>query len=194
MSNAAQGAQRLRVAALRNNSPTPFDIRPDDAARTALTEKLGLLGLRKVRFAGEITPEGRDAWRLKGTLGATVMQACVVTLEPVVTRIEEPVERLWQPEEDLTRTPEGSEIEVPDDDADPLPDVIDLGAVLTEALTLALPQYPHAEGADAVTQQLDSAEEADREILEDRPNPFAALAGLRDSMQTGGEDDEGSKS
>ena len=63
---------------------------PDAAARGALAEELGLLDLRKLRLSGRITPDGDSGWRLDATLGATVVQPCVVTLQPVTTRIDEP--------------------------------------------------------------------------------------------------------
>jgi uncharacterized metal-binding protein YceD (DUF177 family) len=191
MSRSGSAPERLRVAALRNNTPTTFDIRPDDEARAALASELGLLGLRKLRLAGEIRPEGRDSWRLVATLGATVTQPCVVTLAPVTTRIDEEIERLWRPDEDLSVAGEGSEIEVPDDDAEPLPDVIDLREVISEALSLALPLYPHAEGAAEASGALAAEAEAEAAAdAEERPNPFAALAGLKEKLdQDGGDDD-----
>lgn len=189
MSQSGSTPERLRVAALRTNQPTTFDLRPDEARRDALAAELGLLGLKKLRLAGEIRPEGRDAWRLEATIGATVTQPCVVTLAPVTTRIDEPVSRHWRPEEEFPSVPEGAEVEMTDDETDPLPGVIDLGAVMAEALSLALPLYPHAEGAEAAAEALDEQAAPDPE--DERPNPFAALAGLRDQLERDTEDDEG---
>ena len=189
MSQSASTPERLRVAALRNNQPTAFDLRPDEARRDALAAELGLLGLKKLRLAGEIRPEGRDAWRLVATIGATVTQPCVVTLAPVTTRIDEPVSRLWRPDEEFAAIPEGAEVEMTDDETDPLPDVIDLGAVMAEALSLALPLYPHAEGAEAAAEALE--EQAAPGPEDERPNPFAALSGLRDRMERDADDGEG---
>ena len=189
MSQSASTPERLRVAALRNNQPTAFDLRPDEARRDALAAELGLLGLKKLRLAGEIRPEGRDAWRLEATIGATVTQPCVVTLAPVTTRIDEPVSRLWRPEEEFAAIPEGAEVEMTDDETDPLPDVIDLGAVMAEALSLALPLYPHAEGAEAAAEALE--EQAAPAPEDERPNPFAALSGLRARMESDADDGEG---
>ena len=77
---------------------------------------------------------GRPRLAAGGGLGATVTQACVVTLAPVITRIEETVTRRYladMPE------PEGEEVEMPEDDsAEPLPVIIDPGAVMIEALAL----------------------------------------------------------
>ncbi len=189
MSQSGSTPERLRVAALRNTQPTAFDIRPDETRRAALADELRLLSLKKLRLAGELRPEGRNGWRLEAMLGATVTQPCVVTLAPVTTRIDEPVTRVWRPEESFASLPEGAEIEMSDDESEPLPDVIDLGAVMSEALSLALPLYPHAEGAEAAAEALD--EQAAPEPEDERPNPFAALSGLRERMEGGDDGGEG---
>ena len=104
---------------LRRRGAAPFRIEPDAAARAALARDLGIRGLRSLRLAGRVEPSGRDDWRLTAHLGATVVQDCVVTLDPVVTRIEEEVERHYvasfaEPEEaeaemadETARTPAG---------------------------------------------------------------------------------------
>jgi hypothetical protein len=75
-----------------------------------------------------------------------VVQPCVVTLAPVTTRIEEKVERRFRA--DLPEPAPGAEVEMPEDDAlEPLPETLDLGRVLIEALALAVPEYPRADGA-----------------------------------------------
>ena len=188
MNSTTPNPERLRVAGLRTGTPTTFDLRPDDTARAAIADRLGLLALRKLRFSGALIPEGRDAWRLDATLGATVVQACVVTLDPVTTRIDEPVERLWRPDAALNDRGEGAEIEVPGEDIEPLPEVIDLRAVLTEALALALPLYPHAPGATDAARALEEAAAPAPE--DERPNPFAALEGLKSRMENAPQDGE----
>ncbi|MEX0305556.1 MAG: DUF177 domain-containing protein, partial [Leisingera sp.] len=81
----------LRVADLPQNAPTAFEIIPDKGTLAALAAELGVNALRKLRFTGEIKAMGKKDWKLSGRLGATVVQDCVVTLEPVTTRIEEAV-------------------------------------------------------------------------------------------------------
>lgn len=157
----------IKVADLARRQGAAFSMIPDGAARTTLAADLMILGLRKVRFQGALAPHGQHDWQLTATLGATAVQACVVTGDPVTTRIDVPVQRRF-----LRDMPEPGEIEaeIPDDDTlEPLGAQIDLGLVLTEALSLALPDYPRAEGA-----VFDSDETAD-----ERPNPFAALAALK---------------
>ena len=164
----------LRVADLPSRVGVSFRVAPEAGARADLARELGIPRLRKLTFAGSLRPDGRHDWVLEGVLGATVVQDCVITAEPVTTRIDTPVLRRF-----LRRMPEveGVEVEIPEDDSiEPLGPVIDPGAVMAEALALALPDYPRADGAT-----LDSTAEARPEgaaPLTDAPrrNPFAALA------------------
>ena len=175
----------LRLTDLPNRAQTRFLQEPDGAARAALAEVLGIPGIRKLRFAGTLRPEGRRDWVLEGELGATVVQSCVVTLEPVTTRIDEPVLRRYVSE--MPEFPEGAEVEMPEDDTiEPLPEIIDLAAVMVEALTLALPSFPRAPGAELGEAVFAAPGEVPMTDAEARP--FAALASLRDALK---KDDEG---
>ena len=78
----------LRVSDLSANRPNAFDLRPEAEARAAIAAALEISGLRKLRFQGAILADAGQDWRLEARLGATVVQPCVVTLEPVVTRID----------------------------------------------------------------------------------------------------------
>lgn len=187
MTSGGNSSGRLRLTALRRDAPTPFDLRPDEPARRALADRLGLLALRKARLAGELIPGDGGSWRLVADLGATVVQPCVVTLDPVTTRIDEPVERRFRPAQDMPRLDAGTEVEVPEEEEDPLPDVLDLTSVLTEALSLALPVYPRSPAAEAALAE--AAEPAEVPEEEERPNPFAALEGLKDRLSGGNDKD-----
>lgn len=179
-------AAQVLVSGLSQNKPTFFDITPTEAERRALAADMGLVALKKLRFDGRITPEGKNGFVLTGTLGATVVQECVVTLVPVTTRIDDPVTIRFIPAARMDRyeaAPEtGGEVEMPEDDTvEELPDVIDLDAVMQEALALALPAYPRAEGAE-----LAESTYADAGItpLEDEDlKPLAGLAALKAKME-----------
>ncbi len=172
-------AHMVRLAALRASGPQQIRVEPDTAARAEIVRDLDLSALRKVRMDVRLIPEGAADWRLEGQLGATVVQPCVATLEPVTTRIDVPVLRRYLTE--LPDIPEGEELEIPEDDSiEPLPAVLDLMAVLVEDLALNLPQYPHVDGAAPVTQSY--AEPGITPMTEDDTKPFAGLAGLRDRL------------
>ena len=184
MSEQPEAGEVVRISRLSPRKPHPFALVPGPAALRAIAADLGLSGLRKLRFAGRLTAEGSGGWRLDAHLGATVTQPCVVSLAPVTTRIEEEVIRRfvrdWPAAEDA-----GEEIAMPDDEtAEPLAAEIDLRAVMTEALALALPPYPRAPGAEAEHAQT-LPRDADP-IGDAPPRPFAALAGLKKKLDEGG--------
>lgn len=175
----------IRVADLDQTRPTGFALRPDAGEMAAIAGALGLLGLRKLSFAGEIAAMGRRDWRLSGTLGATVVQPCVVTLEPVTTRIDVPVRRQYVADFDA---PQDAEAEMPEDDStEPLGTAIDPGAVMIEALALALPDYPRKAGADLGEAVF--AAPGVTPMRDEDARPFAGLAGLRAALEEKSEDD-----
>lgn len=185
---------RLVVAALNPRAEHPFELRPDADTCAALAEHLNASAIRKLRFAGRLRAEGGRGWRLDAELGATVVQPCIVTLQPVTTRIDTPVTRRFLPAHEIEPEP-GDEIEMPEDDTlEPLGAEIDLQAVMTEALALATPAYPRAEGAalgEAVYSDPGVAPLRDEDT-----RPFAGLKGLREALRDvdadgGGTDDTG---
>lgn len=167
-------AHPLTRAVLARRQKLEFDITPPPGARAALAAELGLLKLAKLRFAGRLLPVGAADWLLEAQLGASVVQPCVVSLAPVRTRIDEAVTRRFLAEPPAA--PEG-ESRMPDDDAaEPLPATgLDLGAVMAEALALALPDYPRAPGAEAPLP----VEQPQEDEAASPGEPFAALARLR---------------
>jgi uncharacterized metal-binding protein YceD (DUF177 family) len=172
-------AHILRLSDLASRKPTHFIVKPagahHDALLADLRTDLGVESLRKVRLEGKITPKGKNDWHLTAQLGATVTQPCVATLEPVTTRIDEPLERIY------TANPpavdEATEIEMPEDDRiEPLQEAVDLMHVLLEALTLSVPEFPRIEGSAPVKI---AVTEPEKEAMTDKQaKPFAGLADL----------------
>lgn len=168
----------LRLSDLANRRATTFAVIPSADENAAIAATLGLRGLRKLRFAGEIAPLGATDWTLTGMLGATVTQDCVVTLDPVTTRIDEDVTRTYAA---AFTDPDGAEVEMPEDDTvEPLPATVDVAAIMIEALSLALPPFPRS--ADADLGQTQFTEPGATAMTDDDAKPFAGLAALRDSL------------
>ena len=86
---------KINLRRLAADQTVSFKLEPDAPAREEIAQQLELLGLRKVRFEGTIRPAGKRDWQLDAKLGATVVQTCVVTLNPVSTRIDDPITRLY---------------------------------------------------------------------------------------------------
>ena len=159
-----------------------FRLAPDAPALDALARRVGADAVRKVTFEGRLTPEGRADWRLEAHLGATVVQPCVVTLAPVTTRIETDLVRRYV--EGYEMPDDAGEHEMPDDDTvEPRPAALDLAEVLAEALSLAMPDFPKAEGAELAEAQF--TEPGRAAMTDDDAKP---LAGLRDLLKGGGSD------
>lgn len=164
----------LRVAHLNARAPTQIALEPDAEARARIAQALDLTALPEVQLDARISAAPGGDWALTGRLSARVVQPCVVTLAPVETLIDEPVRRLYSahatdPQPDGT----GAEVEMPDDEVEPLGQFIDAGSVLVEALSLALPLYPRAPDAAAPAPEV-----ADADADPDTQRPFAGLAAM----------------
>ncbi len=170
---------QMRLADLATRKPTTFLLTPTADERRAIADALGITGIKKLRFEGELAPQDRKDWALKAELGATVVQDCVVTLDPVTTRIDEPVTRQYVA--DIPQI-EASEVEMlVDETVEDLPETLDIAQVMIEALSLALPTYPRVAGADlseAVFTQPGATPMSD-----DDAKPFAGLGALRESLE-----------
>lgn len=173
----------FRVADLPQNRPTTFDLSPDAATLETLAHELDIKGLRKLRFIGKISTKGRRDWQLSATLGVTVLQDCVVTLEPMTTRIDEKVERFYV--SDFSE-PDDPEREMDEDERiEPLGATIDPYQVMVESLALLIPPYPRkpdAELGEAVFSQPGVTPMRDEDT-----KPFAGLAALKSQLNS--EDD-----
>lgn len=172
------------IATASVHEPVVFALRPEAEARAALARELGLRGLRKLSFQGRIFPENARDLALEAVLGATVVQDCVVTGDPVTTRIDEEVTRRY-----LADLPEpvGDEVEMPEDDtADPLPAHLNLSEVMAEALALALPPWPRADGVEPV--DITVTEPGKSPMTDAELKPFAALKSLTEKPKTGGDE------
>lgn len=168
-------SHRLRADRLSARRPTEIDLIPDAAARERIATSLDLLSLPMARLRGTLSAAPAQAWVFVGQVEGEAVQPCGITLEPVSTTIDEPLRRVWSPHADLCSTT-AEEVGMGDDETEPLGAEIDLGAVLVEALSLALPPFPRAPGAtiEAAGAPSDNA---------DTRRPFAGLQDLlrRDS-------------
>lgn len=133
-------------------------------------QTLNVLSLKNTRFRGRIFATGGANWTLTAQLNAHITQACIITLQPVTTHIQESVTRVYSA--DWNKYTNGTDIEIPPDDTlEPLTDKIDIAAVFLESLALSLPLYPRAKGANfgsRVYTETGTVKAADR-------HPFAGL-------------------
>lgn len=168
----------FKVSDLPQNRATSFVIQPDAKVLETLAQELDIKGLKKLRFTGKITAKGQRDWQLSASLGATVQQDCVVTLEPMSTRIDEKVERIFV---SGLSEPDDPEVEMEEDErVEPLQDKIDPSVVMIEALSLLIPTYPRKEGAEL--GEAVYAEPGVAPMREEDTKPFAGLAALKKQL------------
>jgi uncharacterized metal-binding protein YceD (DUF177 family) len=149
-----------------------FALVADERTRDAVAKLAGLRSLPRFEAQFEVTPRGRDRVQVAGTISATVGQDCVVTLEPIENEIEEQVDLVFAPPTVPTIVhEEGERVEVtPVDAPEPLiGNSVDLGAIASEFLMLAIDPYPRKAGVAFEPP----AKEADT------GGAFAALAALK---------------
>ncbi|MGB0573073.1 MAG: YceD family protein [Alphaproteobacteria bacterium] len=140
-------------------------IHVDKVECTAIAERLGILSIENMTIDLELFRDLTGDVNLVGRIDADIVQACVVTLEPVAQHIDAPI---YQRFSGRAEDNEGED----EDPVEPIvEDAIEVGDVIVQNLSLVLDLYPRAPGAEF--------EEVDDEA--GKPTgPFAALAALRD--------------
>jgi hypothetical protein len=152
------------------------DIEADQPAREAMAEVAGLGEILSANASLDVTPKGGGRFHVAGRVRARIRQTCVVTLDPIENDIDEKVDLIYAPPEqipdlaDLVDEAAESDVEIPDPPEPIVNGVIDLGRLATDALFLGIDPYPRRK--DAVFEP--PAEAADPE-----DHPFAALKALQ---------------
>jgi uncharacterized metal-binding protein YceD (DUF177 family) len=155
---------------------TARHIAADAEERAALAARFDLLGLDRLEADLQLRRTGAKVIRLIGHLSADLVQACVVSLNPVPAGLEVDFEMFFS--EDVGATEADLTVEYDQDDP-PEPvrgGHIDLGEVVAEQLGLNLDPYPRA--ADAVLPAgWRATTETELEAIrkDEKPNPFAVL-------------------
>jgi hypothetical protein len=145
---------------------------PDEATRQAIARVADVVALPRLKATFDLTRHGAEGLRVEGRIAATVVQNCVVTLEPVESEIDEAVDLVFRPERG--EQPGASNEEVHPLDTQEPPETlvggaVDLGNLATEFLILGIDPYPRKD--DAVFDAPPAGDPAS--------HPFAALAALK---------------
>jgi uncharacterized metal-binding protein YceD (DUF177 family) len=146
------------------------------AVRAAMADVAALREILFARASLEVTPKGGGRFQVAGRVQARIGQSCVVSLEPVENDIDEAIELIFAPPDQipelaaLVDEAAESDAEVPDPPEPIENGVIDLGRVATDALFLAIDPYPRK--PDAFFEPLIVAEDPE-------DHPFAALKALQ---------------
>ncbi|MCK6418188.1 MAG: DUF177 domain-containing protein [Alphaproteobacteria bacterium] len=168
-----------------------LEITPPEAKK--LAKRLGLLSLESLKAQVTIERTRGRVFHVSGKLTAEVVQACVLTGEPIAATVKDNFEAWYadpaqavslskaRRERDIAK----GNVEMPllEEAEDPEPLVegnIDLGEMVTQFLSLAIDPYPHAKGAKLLQSGKSKKAAAD----EDFANPFAGLKAWKAKMQS----------
>jgi uncharacterized metal-binding protein YceD (DUF177 family) len=147
----------------------------DEAQRNAMAEAAGLRGVLSAHATLDVTAGKDGRFYVTGRVRARIAQTCVVTLDPIENDIDEPIDLIFAPPEQIPQLADlVDETEADNNEADPpepiINGIIDLGRLATDALFLGIDPYPRK--PDAVF-----APEVTPPDPED--HPFAALKALK---------------
>ena len=152
------------------------DIAADQVVRAAMAEVAGLREVISATASLDVTPATGGRFHVAGHVRARIGQTCVVTLDPIENDIDEPIDLVFAPSEqipqlaDLVDEAAESGGDIPDPPEPIENGVIDLGRLTTDAIFLAIDPYPRK--PDAVF---------DVPVVAPDPedHPFAALKALQ---------------
>lgn len=157
-------------------NPVTVRVSADDKERAGLARLWSVLDVKDLHAELQISRWKRDGLRIRGKVQAKIVQACIVTLDPVESDIEEELDQLFVPEDsklakkvldpngEMFLDPEG-----PDLPETFVGDTIDAGDIVAEFAALAIDPYPRAPGAE-FKDHIESTDETDK-----KPSPFAVL-------------------
>jgi hypothetical protein len=157
------------------------DIEADQPVRKAMADVAGLREILSASASLDVMPKGGGRFHVAGRVRARVGQTCVVTLDPIENDIDEPIDLIFAPPEqipelsDLVDDAAESEEEIPDPPEPIVNGIIDLGRLATDALFLAIDPYPRKPGA-----VFEPRVEAD----DPEDHPFAGLKALKPDVKS----------
>src|SRR6476660_9918692 len=152
------------------------DIEASAAERKAMAEVAGLREILSAHAALDVTPQSGGRVHVGGHVRARIGQTCVVTLDPIENEIDEPIDLIFAPPEQIPELADlvDDAVEGGAGTADPPEPItngaIDLGRLATDALFLAIDPYP---------RRPDAVFEAPAVAADPEDHPFAALKALQ---------------
>ena len=166
-------SRSLRVDEIEYGVESEIAVTKNEMA--AIAGLLDLEPLKDLAFTYRIRPGVSGRLHLIGRLKTRVTQTCVVSLDPLETSLDVPIEAAFWPfslieaHKKNTEDPAGG-FDWPEPIAD---GKIDFGPLIYESLATALDPYPKREGASFEWSQ---GAESDRDA---ETGPFAALGALK---------------
>ena len=168
-----------------------LEIAASEGERVALAKRFGFLGLPA--FSARVTVDRRTGGQVvvEGRLRGKIVQACILTLEPVTQDLDETFRIVFRQDAQDERDPESGEavLSAQADAPEPLTgNLLDVGEIVAEQLSLAADPYPRRPGVtleDVMPKAREGVRRGGRPPKgehrgDQRRHPFAGLAALRD--------------
>src|SRR5258707_8809879 len=129
---------------------TALEVSASDGERAALAKRFGFLGLPA--FSARVTVDRRIGGQvvIEGRLRGRIVQACVLTLDPVTQDLDDIFRIVFKKDLAEERDPESGEavLNAQADAPEPLAgNLLDVGEIVAEQLSLAAEPYPRRSGA-----------------------------------------------
>jgi uncharacterized metal-binding protein YceD (DUF177 family) len=165
-----------------------LEIAASDSERAGLAGRFGFLGLPA--FSARVTVDRRAGGQVvvEGRLRGRIVQACILTLEPVTQELDEGFRIVFRQDLAEERDPESGEalLNAHLDAPEPLQgNMLDIGEIVAEQLSLAADPYPRRQGVTLEDVLPKPRQGARQGRNEPRRHPFAGLAALRDKPRRG---------
>lgn len=139
--------------------------------RIELARVLDIVSCDALTVTYEVHALSAGMYRLNGKIVANVVQACVITLEPIPAKLDEEIHVELRPAHLMPEAPEGEQEVFAANDIEPIEDdTIDLGLLVLEHISTALDPYPRKPDAEFKFVEEDAKAGS---------KPFAALANLK---------------
>lgn len=150
----------------------------DDDVRAAMARIAGLREIISAAASFDLKCRSGGRVHVTGTVRARIGQTCVVTLDPIENEIDEAIDLMFAPPEQIPtlaalteEAAQSEDGEVPDPPEPIVNGAIDLGRLATDALFLAIDPYP---------RRHDAVFDRPAEMIDRADHPFAALKALQE--------------
>jgi len=160
-----------RILSVARLSPKGIEeyLEAKPAERKALAKRFDIVEVKSLKASLTLIPKPQEAIDVTGKIEATIVQNCVVTLEPLVNRMELDVNLTFVPEE---QNDKGSGEAIIEDLSDEIEvfsgGKIDIGEMVAQQVGVNIDPYPRKPNAVLPVMEFGVS-------TEKKPQPFAKL-------------------
>lgn len=171
-------------------SGAALEIAAREGERAALAKRFGFIGLPAL--SARVTVDRRPGGQVvvEGRLRGKVVQACILTLDPVSQDLDETFRIVFKRDFEDEKDPESGDAVINSQADAPEPlrgNMLDVGEIVAEQLSLAADPYPRKPGVklEDVLPKPAVRRGGRPPPKEGKRHPFAGLASLRDKPRRG---------